>query len=203
MRAKCLSSVLVGLLVVCAAGRVWSQSLGDVAKKEEERRKRVAAAGKVYTNKDLGSVPPATAPPSGAVAASGPEAAKGDNKADASKGTETSKDEKDAAAKKSGDAKEQSEAKGQAYWSTRRKALQEALDRDSTFADALQSRINALATDFINRDDPAQRSVIERDRQKASSELERLKKQMVDDRKALADLEEEARRANVPPGWLR
>jgi hypothetical protein len=35
------------------------------------------------------------------------------------------------------------------------------------------------------------------------AELERLKKQVVDDRKAIADIEEEARRAGVPPGWLR
>ena len=81
--------------------------------------------------------------------------------------------------------------------------LQEALDRDSTFAEALQSRINALTTDFVNRDDPAQRTVIERDRQKAVAELDRLKKQISDDRKALADFEEEGRRAGVPPGWLR
>jgi hypothetical protein len=79
----------------------------------------------------------------------------------------------------------------------------EQLERDRTLSEALQTRINSLTTDFVNRDDPAQRAVIERDRQKAASELERLKKQIVDDRKAVADFEEEARRAGVPPGWLR
>jgi hypothetical protein len=69
--------------------------------------------------------------------------------------------------------------------------------------DAMQTRINALNTDFVNRDDPAQRSVIERDRQRALSELTRLKQAVVDGKKAVADLEEEARRAGVPPGWLR
>jgi hypothetical protein len=34
-------------------------------------------------------------------------------------------------------------------------------------------------------------------------ELDRLKKQIDATKKAIADLEEEARRANVPPGWLR
>ena len=38
--------------------RCAGQSLADVAKKEEERRKTVKAAGKVYTNKDLGALPP-------------------------------------------------------------------------------------------------------------------------------------------------
>ncbi|TMQ47037.1 MAG: hypothetical protein E6K73_14225, partial [Candidatus Eisenbacteria bacterium] len=77
--------------------------------------------------------------------------------------------------------------------------MQGQLDRDQTFSDALQSRINALTTDFVNRSDPAQRAVIERDRQKALTELSNLKKQIDDDKKALADLEEEARRAGVPP----
>ena len=67
----------------------------------------------------------------------------------------------------------------------------------------MQSRINALTTDFVNRDDPAQRAVIADDRQKAIAELERLARANVDGTKAIADIEEEARRAGVPPGWLR
>jgi len=78
-----------------------------------------------------------------------------------------------------------------------------ALERDTGYADAMQTRINALTTDFTNRDDPSQRSAIERDRQKALSELDRLRKQIEDDKKAISELEEEARRAGVPPGWLR
>jgi len=34
-------------------------------------------------------------------------------------------------------------------------------------------------------------------------ELERLKKEIQQQTKAIADIEEEARRAGVPPGWLR
>ena len=67
----------------------------------------------------------------------------------------------------------------------------------------MQSRINALTADFTARDDPAQRAAIAGDRQKALDELARLKKAIVDGKKAIADLEEEARRASVPPGWLR
>ena len=83
------------------------------------------------------------------------------------------------------------------------KELQAQLDRDQTYADALQSRINQLTTDFVGRDDPAQRAVIARDKQKAIDELNRLKQSIVTDKKAISDLEDEARRAGVPPGWLR
>jgi hypothetical protein len=67
----------------------------------------------------------------------------------------------------------------------------------------MQTRINALSTEFVKRDDQSQRSVIERDRQSALSELTRLKQAVVVGKKGVADLEEEARRAGVPPGWLR
>ena len=78
-----------------------------------------------------------------------------------------------------------------------------ALDRTRLFADALQSRINALNTDFVNRDDPAQRSVIEQDRIKALAELERVKKEMAEQTKAIAAIQDEARKAGVPAGWVR
>ena len=83
------------------------------------------------------------------------------------------------------------------------KGLRDQLDRDTSFADALQVKINALTTDFVNRDDPAQKTAIEQNRQKALADLARLQKAVIDDKKAIADLEEEARRASVPPGWLR
>jgi hypothetical protein len=199
MRFRRLLPVVTGVLIVCGAGRTLAQSLGDVAKKEEERRKHVQSAGKVYTNRDLGSAPPPSTP---AAPAAGED--KSVSTASTPDGSKDSKDAKDDKSAKDAKASTPAEdAKGPAYWSAKRRTLQDTLDRDLTFADALQSRINALATDFVNRDDPAQRAVIERDRQKAVAELERLRKQIADDRKAIADFEEEARRAGVPPGWLR
>ncbi len=81
--------------------------------------------------------------------------------------------------------------------------LRTQLQRDQTYVEALQTRVNSLSADFVNRDDPAQRAVIANDRQKATAELERLKAQIEAGKKAIADLEEEARRAGVPAGWLR
>jgi hypothetical protein len=192
MRAKRLTIVLAGSLLALGVVRLTAQSLGDVAKKEEERRKQVAGSGKTYTNKDLAPAPPSSTP---APATSAP----GDSTPDAA----AKEPEKAADAKDANKPAEPGQKKDQAYWSGRMKSAQDAIDRDSTLADAMQSRINALTTDFVNRDDPAQRAGIERDRQRALSELDRLKKQIVADKKAVADLEEEARRAGVPPGWLR
>lgn len=164
---------------------VSAQSLADVARKEAERRQAIKEPSRTYTNADLASLPPATTDTSkaGAVATPAGDAAK----------------EADSADKQ----KEKGPVKDQTYWAGRMKALQTQLDRDQTFADALQSRINGLTADFSARDDPAQRAQIGRDRQKALDEQNRLKQAIQDDRKAIVDLEEEARKAGVPAGWLR
>jgi hypothetical protein len=78
-----------------------------------------------------------------------------------------------------------------------------ALERSQMYADALQSKINALWADFTARDDPAQRAQIELERKRALAEQTRVKDEVEKQKKAIADLEEEARKAGVPPGWIR
>ena len=170
------------LLLAGSANSLRAQTLADLAKKEEERRKALPPVTKVYTNKDLTDVPAGSPPAPSA------EAAKDGGPKDAKDGgpKDTDKDKKD-----------------QAYWAGRMKALQTQLDRDKTFADAMQTKVNALTTDFVNRDDPVQKRAIEKERNTALGEIERLKKAVLDDQKALSDFQEEARRAGVPPGWLR
>jgi hypothetical protein len=193
MCPKPIAACLSWVLLIGAAAPLRAQSLAELAKKEEERRRAVGTPSKLYTNKDLSTPPaPSTPPPPAASTPTTPPS----SPATAAPAQKAPDAEKGAAADKE-------PVKDQAYWAGRKKALDQQLDRDTTYADALQSRINALQTDFVNRDDPAQRAVIERDRQKAIAELNRLKQQIVDGKKAIADFEEEARRAGVPPGWLR
>lgn len=169
-----------------------AQSLGAVAKAEEARRKAIPAT-KVYTNDNL---PAAEAPPAGVVAPASEAAA-----APAQTGTSAASDQP-ADRGKDADAKPV-EKKDEAYWRKRMQTEREALSRAESFSLALQSRINALSADFVNRDDPAQRNVIASDRQKALAELDRLKKEIVDRNKAIATIQQEARRANVPASWVR
>jgi hypothetical protein len=202
MAAKAFTSLLAGGLVLAVAVSAGAQSLGDVAKKEEERRKAIPA-GKVYTNKDLKQLPPPAGDDSAAAAKAGDDT---DKSADPAKSDKTDKTDKAANPEKAADDKAAADkggAKDQKYWHDRIEGARTALDRDTGYADAMQTRINALTTDFVNRDDPNQRSVIEKDRQRALAELERLRKQIVDDQKAITNIEEEARRSGVPPGWLR
>jgi hypothetical protein len=185
------------LLILSTAGATASaQSLADLARKESERRQTATGTtSKTYTDKDLKPVP---APPP--VADPTPNPA---DKPDDGKGTVEKVND---AARTGGADKpdtDKTETKDEAYWSKRMAALREQLERDETYLSALQNRIDSLTTDFAGRDDPAQRGQIATDRQKALAELDRLKKAVEVDRRAIPELEEEARRQGVPAGWLR
>ena len=100
-------------------------------------------------------------------------------------------------------AEEKKDEKDETYWRNRMAQAREALRRAEAFADALQSRINALSTDVVNRDDPYQRAKLADDRLKALAELQRVQGEIEQSKKAIADIEEEARQAGIPPGWVR
>jgi hypothetical protein len=185
--ASCL--VVAGLLSSIVAP-VRTQSLAEVAKKQEEQRKSTKGTSKVYTNKDLKGVPaPSPSSPSTPLPA------------DTTKPTDTAAGP--AEATPSPAAAAPSETKDRAYWSQRIQEAREQIARDRVLLDALQTRVNSLDADVVNRDDPAQRAKLMNDRERALVELERQKKAVAAGEKAVAATEEEARRAGVPPGWLR
>jgi hypothetical protein len=170
-------------------------SLAEVARAEESRRKTQQKPGKVYTNDDLR--PDFTRPASQAsVADASAQAAPTPDQHGAQPATQAGAAPAPAPAAAP-------QGRDQAYWSGRMSQARAAVERSRTFAQALQNRVDALWMDFVNRDNPVERSAIEQDRNKALEELERVGKEIEAQTKAIADIEAEARRANVPPGWLR
>ena len=176
--------VIVVIVIAGWAMPASGQSLAAVARKEEVRRKQVKQPSKVITNKDLRPVttpppppPPAQAPTPPADGAA-PPADPGPDEA------------------------QQREQDEQA-WRAKMADARQALDRSQMYADALQSKINALWADFTARDNPVERAQIEIERKKAIAEQERVKGEIEAQKKAIVDLEEEARKAGVPPGWVR
>ena len=175
--------VAAALLAMCTAAAAGAQtpSLAEIARKEQERRKAVPTPQKVYTNKDL--------PPSAVVPAA-PDTPAPTSVTDAPPGGQ----DEQAPAR---------EEKDESWWRNRITSAREELRRNEAFVEALQSRINSLSADFVNRDDPYQRAKIGEDRQKALAEMERVKREIDQGKKLIEDIEEEARKAGVPPGWLR
>lgn len=159
--------------------------LGEVARKEEARRKAAQGSEKVLTNKDLPPAPPKPEPPAGGEAPGFPE----------QKPAEAAKPETPPPG--------QDEQKDEAWWRERITRARDGLRRSESFLEALQTRVNVLSADFVNRDDPYQRAKIGEDRQKALAEMERVSADILSFKKQIEDIEEEARKAGVPPGWLR
>jgi hypothetical protein len=183
-----------------AAVRAQTPTLGEVAKKEADRRKAQPSAGKVYTNKDLPAS--AQAPATGAPA-SGREAATPVDPVAAATAQKPADAKPEGEAKAEGETKPEGETKDEAWWKNRVMSTREELRRNEMFAEALQTRINALSRDYTSRDNPAQRRQIGQERAESLSELSRVKQDVERGKKQIADIEEEARKAGVPPGWLR
>jgi len=173
-----IGSVVAGVLV---AGVVTSgaQSLADVARTEEARRQKIAAPAKVYTDADVQKF--ATATPGAQAAAT----------------TVTSLD---------GNGKpvgQQAAAEGlpgdEAGWRARLQNARDGIDRNRLLLSALeqQARSAARRAGTPEGEEPAQ------DGSGRTNEIKRLKAEMDTFRATLANAEEDARKAGVPPGWVR
>ena len=177
------------LLVLLIPASAMSQSLADVARQEEARRKTVKGTAKVYTNDDLVNTrdvlsTPAPTPASPATGGSTkPSAAATSPSTEKTEGSPESKDPQ--------------------FWKGRMASAREALNRNKVLLAALEARVNSLNADLLNAADQFQRNVVEESLKTAMAELARVKLDIVSATKAVSDIEEEARKANVPPGWLR
>jgi len=164
-----------------------ADGLGDIAQREAFRRQATQRSSSSLTNLNgaPSEIPPAavTLGPAEAVPADA-----GGKAVEAGKPSDPSKDEK---------------PKDENWWRTKMADARTALDRDQLSADALQSRINALKNDSVNLDDPIKQARARQDLGRALDELDRVTKQIDADRKSITALQDEARRANVPAGWIR
>jgi hypothetical protein len=173
--------LLAGVLASPFGAFAQSPTLAEIARKEQERRKTTKNSDKVLTNKDL--PPSAAKAPATDAPTPAPAVDAAAQKAEAKPAGEPEKDE--------------------AWWKQRMAQARENVRRNEAFLEALQSRINSLSADFVARDDPYQRAKIGEDRQKALAEMERVQAEIALGKKQITDIEEEARKASVPPGWLR
>ena len=189
-----MSHVLPALaLVSTAAATTAAQSLVEVARQERLRREAIArqagpdaAAPRVYTDADLVDSGRLTMRVDDAEPEAGSEPG-----ADAT-ASETPAPPPDEAA-----------AGDEQRWRGRMSEARQALARAEGRAAELQTRVNGLWGDFTARDDPAQRAAIDLERQAALADLEATEAEIAELARAVADLRDEARRAGVPPGWLR
>ncbi len=183
------------MLTVTVTASAQETSLAAVAKQERARRASIGEKSKVYTNDDLRGGPRLT---TGTPPLSAPSPLTAPSIEPAGPNTTPSAD---AAALDGLDGTETEQ--GEEYWRNRIMTARDERRRAELMAAALQNRVDGLWADFTARDDPFQRAEIGQDRIEALEELEQTKADVLRLDQEIRDTQEEARRAGVPPGWLR
>jgi hypothetical protein len=173
-----VKSFELALIVTVALGSqgIAAQSLGEVARRESERRQATDTASPVITNKDWRPRVSPTAPAPAAATMQVPTA----NMPPEAKYV----------------------ARDASNWLGRMRELQTRRDYLKLQAAALEKRANEMQKEFDELRVPRHRGMqFERERLRTERALVLADLAAVD--KQIADLEDEARRSNVPPGWLR
>ena len=195
MKHVCTVMVAAGLLCVGAAAQ--AQSLADVARQEQERRKTIKEPARVYTEADVQKSAPLTtgaARPAAAADASG-AAASG-----AKDGVAPSAEAKSAEA--SGE-KEKAAPKDEAGWRERVQQARDELARSRRLLSAMEQQLISMGIQASSAA-IAGRPVPDPSRQQeATREVERLRAEVDKFSTALTTIEEQARSSGIPPGWVR
>ena len=181
---------VVVIAVVALSTPCFAQGLADLARAAEAARKTETdkPAVKVYTNNDL----PAIDRPAPGTEASG-----------APVPNDVTSTPQAAPAVKPSPPEPSSSERGEEYWRERMRPLKERLDRDRALAEETRRRADAL---MQSADRCFQIGIVCADYTESLRLTEDHKALLADvarDEKAVVALEEEARRAGVPPGWLR
>lgn len=197
MKRMCMFLAVVAALVQLGAAVASAQSLVDVARKEDERRKALGKATKVYTNEDVKSTRPLTTAaarpaeksPGAGGAAAGQAAGSADRAgAPTTTGAPGTADGADPAAAGAAPA----ESPG-AKLTQQAAELRQQLTRDRLAAEALQSRMNSLQFQAEQISDPALKARFTADRDTLAAEAEQLRRDANDKATKLAEIEEKLR----------
>ena len=177
-----LPAAVLSLLIAFTSG---PGTLGTLSKREAMRRQMTGQSKASLSNMSLPEPPPPAvsgeAPPVTAAA--------------------TGEESIAAAAAEGGQKPEQKKDEG--WWRDRMTKARQALAKDEAALPAAEGKVAGMTTEVINMDDPARQSKLRQQLMVTLAEVERLKGQIEADKKAIADIQVEARRAGVPPGWVR
>lgn len=95
------------------------------------------------------------------------------------------------------------DAVGESWWRARMAAARAQVSQARERLDQVDGRLAALTRDVVAMDDPVQRERLQQDRQRALLEREDATTAVAQAEAGVALVEEAARRAGVPPGWIR
>jgi hypothetical protein len=210
---------LASLAILLIGGVAFAQSLGELA--EQERAKRKKTGAKAYTNEDLdaGKAPSPSPSPS---ATPGPAPSPSPSprrrpefrvppapKAPGETGGKSQPSERESPSSEGDTSRPDARGQGQneEYWRGQREAREKAVKAAEDQIKAIEQRMAELGSDL----NPNAADVMDPDRLRKrdaelrakADELVQAKDALAKARQDLANLDDEARLAGVPPGWLR
>jgi hypothetical protein len=190
MKSKiALLSTLV-ILVIAAAGN--AQSLAELAKKEKERRAKAQANAKVITNKDTSKYK------GGALTTS----------SGSTRGSRTVSKKSAGATTETVEESENTEpmdffGRPESFWRQTFSDARQLVESLSNESKVLNLRIAELQNRFYSEDNGFKQQDIQRQIQKTIYEQDLNRDNLEKAKKALQELETEARKSGALPGWLR
>lgn len=204
MRSICV--VFSGLLALALASAGYSQSLGDLAKKEKERRQAVKTDSKIITNDQIAKYQGAavsTGTPS-SPATNGPQAAKGSTVGQKPAGEgETKPEAAPPEGKPAADEPVDFQGRTESFWKQTMADARQRVKQLENECNVLILKLNDLQNSFYKENDGFKQQEIQRDIQKTLYEQDQNKENLAKANAALTDLEKEARKSGALPGWIR
>lgn len=181
----------VCLFILSATRATYAQSLAEVAKQEEERRKTIQTTGRVYTNKDVKEAPPA--PASVPIATSAKPAS--------DKAEQEAQVPSDVAGTTTEDTKTPPESnvnlhRDEKHWRERASNYRTRLNNVRSNVEAVESKIEALRAMDQTPSNRGEARLAEQDLVKFKNQLASLEKEW-------SRIEEQARLSKVPSSWLQ
>jgi chromosome segregation ATPase len=185
----------VGLILIffVAVSFAEDSPLVKAAKREKARRAKVKS-DKTFTNKDIEDFKAKNKDTEAVV--------EGENQGEEQTGEQT--EAEPAEGETTQPQAEEDKGNDEKYWKDRYTDVAEDLKQAEDKLQNLQEEMNGLRIAYYaEQDGVAGRPKINSEIEKQFDEIEAAKKQVEDSKQALENLEEEARKAGVPPGWVR
>jgi hypothetical protein len=223
MKSAWLRGLLVlGVVAAFATTTAWPQSLAELAEKEKKRRK--GTVGKVYTNDDLGSDrggPSNLSQPGGAEAApasAGPARVYAPGSGGETEGEAPRGSGRESEGETEGEGRGEGEAEGAdagsvptprdaESWRQRVEQQQRLIESAATRTRQLEGQLVALEQDVQPPGgdvlDPQRLQNREGQKAELRQQLDEAREALEKARSGLGEIEDQARRAGIPPGWLR
>lgn len=181
---------LVTLAFFCAATfPAYGQSLGELARKEKERREKIKTEIKVITNTEAAKYRSSPTTVSSQAAEATEKAA-------------TEKPESGGFRTAGSDEPTDFQGRPESYWRQTMADARKKVQELENLANVLILRINDLQNQFYRESDGFKQQAIQREIQKSFYEQDKNKEDLANAKAMLQDLEKEGRKSGALPGWL-